>query len=64
MHNKAVHMMGLSNVLREAIACENLTTASASGLGDLHGDGARGGKTRAKRLSRSRSTNKSVSLKA
>ena len=38
MHGTTAHMVGLSNVLREAVACKNLIAARACGLSGLHGD--------------------------
>ena len=38
MHGMTVHAVGLSNVLREAVACKNLIAARACRLGSLHGD--------------------------
>jgi len=42
MHGTAAYAMGLSNVLREAMACKNLIAARAYGLSGLHDDGEGG----------------------
>ena len=38
MHGTTAHVVGLGNVLREAVACKNLIAPWAYGLGGLHGD--------------------------